>query len=412
MKYFLLIILWTLPIFSSPRWIQNYSFVKDLKISNYKDTNSFGKFDLDEDIYRSFYDFDLRISYNGKPIPYIRRIKQRVDGRSGKLNPIVIFEKSTDEGTNYVLEIPPLPSNSRLENLELKANDFFETSAKVYLGNEIDQWKLEKNAFIFKYDNSSDSNNLTLKIDSDYFKYIRIETEYKDSIQFKSINYGPKDMVSHIEYKELVPENKINGDTQSSQYYFNNETAKPFQIVRLQFKETDYSRNFSIYAMDEEKEYKFLSSGTLLRIKKSPYDYSEIYLDKTISTPWKLEIFDQDSNPLQLSSVQLYQPKEECIFKFPEDYKASDPIKVYYGYKYASLPSYDTSGFPENSNQTLASLLVLEQKMNPDKSWSLFEPPISIWITRALFFFGLLVTILLGYKILLNWSRSSEPNAN
>ena len=152
MKYFLLIILWTLPIFSSPRWIQNYSFVKDLKISNYKDTNSFGKFDLDEDIYRSFYDFDLRISYNGKPIPYIRRIKQRVDGRSGKLNPIVIFEKSTDEGTNYVLEIPPLPSNSRLENLELKANDFFETSAKVYLGNEIDQWKLEKNAFIFKYD--------------------------------------------------------------------------------------------------------------------------------------------------------------------------------------------------------------------------------------------------------------------
>ena len=76
------------------------------------------------------------------------------------------------------------------------------------------------------------------------------------------------------------------------------------------------------------------------------------------------------------------------IFKFPEDYKASDPIKVYYGYKYASLPSYDTSGFPENSNQTLASLLVLEQKMNPDKSWSLFEPPISIWITRALFFFG------------------------
>lgn len=410
MKYLLVLVLFSLPIFASPRWIQNYSYVKELQPSSSTSNKEFGKFDLDEDIYRTFYDYDLRVSYKGKPLPYIRRTKQVSSGRVGKVTPKVIYSKSTESGMNYVLELPNIPSNSRLENIDITAVDFFETTAKVYLGNEIDVWKVNKEAFIYKYNNDAYSDSLNLKLDTDYYKYIRIEMEYKDKISFESVQYGPKDMVSHIEYKETIPENKIDTDLQASQYYFENETAKPFSIIRLEFKEEDYNREFTIYKMNDEREYISYQSGTLQKYKNSKFSFSEIYLSDTISSSWKLVIFDKDSDPINLTSINLYQPKEEVIVKLPEDWDGKEALQVYYGNEYASLPDYDTSSFYDSSYNKFTNFDLQEQIANPEKTWSIFEPPISIWLTRLIFILGLLVTAFYGFKILERWSKLENAN--
>ncbi|PJE03767.1 MAG: hypothetical protein CK427_04645 [Leptospira sp.] len=412
MKYLLVFALFTLPIFSSPRWIQNYSYVKELKPSTTKTNQEFGKFDLDEDIYKTFYDYDLRVSYKGKQLPYIRRIKQIANGKVGKVSPKIIYSKESEYSMNYVLELPIIPGNSRLESIDIKAVDFFETSAKVYLGNEIDDWKVTKDAFIFKYNNDTYSESLNLKLDTDYYKYIRIETDYKDKITFASVQYGPKDMISHIEYNETVPEALENGDLKASQYYFDNETAKPFQIIRLEFKELDYNREYTIYKMNEEKEYISHSTGTLQRSKNSQFAYSEIYLNDTVSSSWKLVIFNKDSESLKLTSIKLYQPKEECIVKLPEDWDGKESFQVYYGNQYASLPGYDTSSFNDTLYEKYTNLSLSEQIANPEKAWSVFEPPVSIWLTRFIFILGLLITVFYGFKILERWSRLEKTNPN
>jgi hypothetical protein len=219
-------------------------------------------------------------------------------------------------------------------------------------------------------------------------------------------------MISHIEYNETVPEDLENGDLKASQYYFENETAKPFQIIRLEFKELDYNREYTVYKMNEEKEYISHSTGTLQRSKNSQFAYSEIYLNDTVSSSWKLVIFNKDSESIKLTSIKLYQPKEECIVKLPEDWDGKESLQVYYGNQYASLPDYDTSSFNDTLYEKYTNLSLSEQMANPEKAWSVFEPPISIWLTRFIFILGLLITVFYGFKILERWSRLEKTNPN
>jgi hypothetical protein len=390
---------------------ENYQYQKTVSPKSSAKGLNWGAFDLDPEVYKNSKYSDLRLVYGDKSIPYQRMIKKRQDGRSGKWKPQVLFNKQTPNGRNLVYEVPQAQSDLNFTQFQFSIPRDYEANVKIYLGNTLDDWDEQRSDSLYSY--NSDTEGLdTLDIRSKSYRFIRIEADETDEISLQGIFYEPKWKGAEFSASPEVPSPNWDPDQEAQVYYFPNESGTPFRDIELKFQNDDYSRDYRLYVMNENKEYAEVRSGTLTRDSKTKSTWSTIPLYETYDTAWKLVIFQADNPELKLEEVKISHPLEEVIFMIPEDFNTSSEAKsltLFYGYKYAKYPSFDLTGYPNQVDPVkFLSFQLSAEEINPDKRLSLFEPPISIWFIRVIFLLGLLLSGFYGWKVLQVWGEGNE----
>ncbi|WCL49836.1 hypothetical protein [Leptospira sp. GIMC2001] len=406
---FLIYLVSAIGIEASPVRTENYSFFKELKQIATSQNSEWGVVDLDEEVYKSSYYDDIRLIQNGKQLPYLRQTKKVPTGQTGIVKPKIIFQKKTSREQIFVFEIPNIPSNSRLHEIIVESSQNYDGQVIYYLGDAIDKWTVKRSSFLYKYYDSDDSDSGKISLNVDHFKYLRIEIGNTIPLTFPFIKYEPKSQISQIVNSLDIPNKKINSDTNSSIYFFDNPEHKPFQSIELEFAEKSFNRKYEIFFLNDSKEYISIRQGNLFSSNQDKRDLLSnnlIQLNSTVFSSWKLEIFDEDNESLNLTKISVSHPIEEILFKLPAEQELQTKIQLYYGYKYATNPNYDTYDFPRNNmNDVQISKFLLEtESPNPEKSFSIFEPPVSIWITRLIFLLGSIMIGFLGYRVLGQWA--------
>ena len=120
-----------------------------------------------------------------------------------------------------------------------------------------------------------------------------------------------------------------------------------------------------------------------------------------VTTAFQIVLYEEDNPALKAESVALFAPREEIIFELPEpDPDADAPeLRLYYGNPYAFYPRYDLETTYDEELPHL-SMRSGEHADNADFAYSIMEPPVSIWIIRALFFLGLIGVMIPAVPIL------------
>jgi len=384
-----------------------FKYRKEL-IPQEKSGKSWGVSNLDEEVYRNSHYNDLRIYQADTMIPYRRENKLEVYGKSGFVIPKILF-RAVNQNT-YVLEVPRIPENHSLDSLEVKSPHSFETNMKIELGNEPDKMQVQKNEFFFQYDNMQSEERKKIVLQTPYYKFIRITTDSNTSLEFLRLYYIPVSQIPDLQFEFSIPKSVLNSDLRSLVYYFPNEKNLPFTKIGLNFAEQDFQRAYQLSAFIN-KEYQLKSQGSLeSRSGKSREKYQvTILLPDSIRTAWKLEIFHGDNKPLELTEAIGFHPQERLLFPLQteQSHAESSPIYLYYGNKYARQLDFDLSGFPyEKIEESCILFNPGKETENPDFAYSVFRPPVSLWILRGLFLIGLGFVGFSSYRILRRFSES------
>lgn len=385
---------------------ENFNYIKELNPTSISSSARWGSFDLDQEIYRSSFYNDLILTVNGTQIPYSRNIKTDLLGSTGSVAPIVLFSKKQDQKMIYVLEIPKIPGNTQMGNLVISSYMPFESDIRYYLGNEIDKWEIERNSFLYNYKSKDLLINSSLVLSTKYYRYLRIETSSIEELSFTRLEYEKIGKTAEIQFDTEIPSPKNDTDLNASVYYFENPSSHPFRKIELDFNEPSYNRTYEVYKLADDKEYEMTSSGRLIKNQDNISSQNAININNTISSAWKLIVYYDDNPPLTLTKATLFHPQEEILFPLNDINigNKDEKILLYYGYKYAKHPKYDLTDYPDTAlNTPILKFNVSEETINPDKTWSVFYPPVSIWIIRFLFILGIAFVGYYSYLVLQKW---------
>ncbi|EMO52039.1 DUF2339 domain-containing protein [Leptospira noguchii] len=360
------------------------------------------KIKLDEDIVRHSGINDRRIVHNGKTIPFIsRNVMGAYEGGEKKVN-LLFQEKDEDMNSIYVLKLPKIPSKTRYKSIVAKGPGEYEIKGRIYLGETLEDWKLDSDFTIYSYYGGNVSNEI--KFNSDDEKFVRIEIDQNPSninLEFTKVLY--ESVSEEMEFKKTVEKSDLefgfNSDNRSSVFYFRNPMKVPIHRALLFIKEKKFERKLNIFFKNSSKEFELLGDGAIFYKQNGSSDTNLVFT-KPISSELKIEIFDGDDDPLTLEKMEVFILQEEIIFplKLENDSESIQNLRIYYGNPYAFYPEFDfEKTFSESTY--LNEAIIQKEHENENFGYSIGEPPVSTWIIRGFFFFGLTILAFLTYKV-------------
>lgn len=90
----------------------------------------------------------------------------------------------------YVLKLPKIPSKTRYKSIVAEGPGEYEIKGNIYLGETLEDWKLDSNFTIYNYNGGNVSNEI--KFNSGDEKFVRIEIDQNPSninLEFTKVLY-------------------------------------------------------------------------------------------------------------------------------------------------------------------------------------------------------------------------------
>lgn len=401
MKYFLMICITPAVLLSAPFKEGNFRLMKELRTSG-DESSEFMKIRLDEEILRNSYYSDIRVVHENVSLPYVRRSIQELKGRRGSIVPRIIHSKNDPKENKsvYILRADDLPEGSYIRAVKLRSDSDFETTLSVSAGENTKNLQNVLDSHSVSFFAAETSNYPEIPLHT-LEKTLRIELNSSRAFYFPELLYDRQstDSVKKIAVDRKDLETDENSDTDSTVIRYQNREKKVFSGIYLEFEENEFSRDVSVFGMNEKKEYVPIYAGRISAEKKRKEVF--LILNSSQHSALKIEIRNQDSLPLHLKKLELERPEEEIVLRI-QDLKKTDKLRVYYGNPYIEAMRTDLSlSLPEASNDQVKFISAELQKEteNPNFSYSVLEPPVSSWIIRVLFYLGLLTFAFPAYRI-------------
>lgn len=385
----------TSQVSSRPLAVQNFKYKKDLKISGNISPNGVVKLMLDEDIYKHSFYGDLRIAYNGEIVPYHIQNAEEIAKNTEKVKPELLFTKK-DDLEIYVLELPKLPEGMNYTKLSVSSAYDYETSITLKLGDNPDQFSDSKSVFLYKYGNQSSGE---IDLSGTKHRFLRLEAEPGSDLKFPNATRAKQNKnlyweKSHSVASPVLAENHC-------KFLFPNESQSAFQILKLEFEETNWERRITVRGKINKKEWDTVFEGTVNHNKEEGV-FTEIPLSRTINSEFEIEVYDGENETLHLKNAITVQPLEEIYF-FANNDGNKEGYSLYYGNPYQWPINFDPYSYPsgdeiKNNEPKLANLL--KESENPDFSFSILYPPVSGYIASGFFYLGIAALLYLLFSII------------
>ena len=366
----------------------------------------YGSFYLDDQMIRDGNAQDYRIVWKGEALPHLTRMSLDDPKLSGSTVPEVIFRQTDGRSYTCVLKLPDPPAGAKYTGIEVGAENQFEASALVETGKRAGEWESSGNYALFSYQGSR--GNL-IKLDPGDRRFVRIRINAPRIFSFPKANYSSAKKqayyVIRVPLKSIVKDR--DGDLQGSVYYYENSGRRKISRMVMAFEDRRYDRLMEVSAVAQDaKAYGRVMTARLLRNSGDPAE-QVIDMNFPVTGSLKLVIIDKDDRPLTLSSLTLYVPREELVFQLPQSGEmkgaAAGDLRLYYGNRYCSLPSYDLPG-TFDPKLGMVSFAPGPQKKNEAFAYSAMEPPVSTWIIRIVFLLGLAGLAYPSWRILKNYT--------
>ncbi|MCB1306664.1 MAG: hypothetical protein KDK30_00725, partial [Leptospiraceae bacterium] len=348
---------------------------------------------------------------------FIRRVPAaQISG--GSEQPDVIFSRQERGKRVYVLRLPEPPEGKFYDMLEVSSDRDFEATVQVSTGSEADALRSQGYYSIYRYDQGGDENRLIsfYRGDRDLTnRYIRLESDSDAPLYFRAAYIsGEYDRAEFkIDFDVDALDSYDDGDRDAMVYYLKNERRHNLKRLELVFADKRFNRRVEIEVYDEEdKYYRFLMSGRV--VSEGEADTTQI-LELPSAQPRELKIIIEhgDDEPLELKSMAGYVPAEEVVIDLSridfilEAGEKPNQFRMYYGNDYAEWPDYDLD-VTYDSAQPHITVRSLEHQENPEFAYSIVEPPLSIWIIRALFLIGLAALSIPGVRIFTRFAQERQ----
>ena len=380
-----------------------FQHFKEIKPPSAKDRSVYGRLRLDEDLVRYAGVNDVVPTAGGSALPFLRRAVPADRGQTGTARPRVIFsQKKRGDRFVYNLELPPPPTGTEYVWLSLQRSGVYEAGVTLSLGAKAGEWESAGFRNVFRYRGSSDSR---IRFRGGSNRFLRLEFQGEANFTFPQAGYEPVRRVS--EFKADIArtdfKESLVSETSESVFHLENEKHRKIHRLILRFREERFRRKLRIEAMEgAERSYSQVMSTTLYRGKGEGAD-QVIDLRSPVSGALKLTLENGDNKPLTLQDAEAYSPLEEIVFELPQASGRQD-LRVYYGNRYASPLEFDLR---TTFDPSLASVRVEAgpHQKNTAFAYSFVEPPISTWVIRVLFYFGLLGVLFPAYRV---FSRYAE----
>lgn len=387
--------------------LESFHYYKELSGFSPTVKERYGRVALDEDINRYSGQNDLRVAWNGNALPHFTRPILQDPKRNVRMQPKVLFSEEKEESSTYVLELPEPPKGAYFTRLEMDSQREFQTSIDVEQGDDPDHFFSTGSRNVYRYSAERKNNEISVTK-----RFVRISTHIPGTFFFPAV-YASFEKI--FEYSlPIAPEElrtTTDSDIQASVYYYNNTFRRKIKKLIFKFKETAFDREIKIYSMDPDtKSFREEVSATLKRSANTGAE-NTIEFQSTAAESLKIEIMNGDDAPLTLLSLEAKIPAEEMIFLLPENAADGGNLRLYYGNIYAFTPAYDIQTTFEEGSSVLP-LTAGPHTANDQFAYSIIEPPLSIWIIRAIFFLGLAGMAYPAYRIFMKYSKDmSERRA-
>lgn len=392
---------------------KSYKFYKEVNLDEdelKKSGEKFGRILIDEEIMRFSGKNDRRLVLGKKKVPYFTREVITKKGQSGEVYPQVIYETQTDYTKTYLLKFPQLPTDSIYSKLYVSSNVNYEVGVQVSLGDKVDEWKYFEDHKLYHYDGNGVQKN-TIEFKNGNFLYARLQLDLNTvSLSFPKAEYTPKNFLK--EYKVELEKDEFHEshdvDINASVYYYDNTKHKPIKKLVLTFRDKWFDRQLKIYYKNNSKtDYYYMKDYRLYKTSKNKTK-QVIDLDYSVYGKLKIQIENGDDDPLKLKTIEAFTPQEEIIFKIPNQLieEKNNQLRLYYGNPYALYPKFDFNKSRLTGTEKLIKGNLGKHSKNEEFGYSLVEPPLSMWIIRAIYIIGILGMIYPSYKVLKRYSES------
>ncbi|TFH42666.1 MAG: DUF2339 domain-containing protein, partial [Chrysiogenales bacterium] len=183
-----------LPASAEPVRIKSFKYFQEITAEKPVDQETiYGTIDLDENVYRHSWRYDLRVVHGGRALPYLLEDKQdEGKGKWGK--PDVVFQRLTREGRIYVLDLPAIPEGAEYTRLAVEAGGNYEMNILVSESARPEEWRGIGTYFIHKYENESQKKTIPLRLKGR--RFLRLETNSTLSLTFPGIEFRPEGRVT------------------------------------------------------------------------------------------------------------------------------------------------------------------------------------------------------------------------
>ncbi|TGL03326.1 hypothetical protein EHQ43_16255 [Leptospira bouyouniensis] len=382
-------------LIARPLPVENFKYKKEISISQKNSENKIIKVLLDEEFYKHSFYGDLRLTKNGEIVPYKIRNAEEISKYTEKLKPELLFTKK-DELEIYVLELPKLPEGMSYSKLTVSSAYDYETSITLKLGDNPDKFSETKNVFLYKYGTQSSGE---IDLGNTKFRYVRLEVETGSNLKFPSVTRTKENKNLYFERTHQVTSPTL--EESSVLFSFPNENQSSFQTLKLSFEEKNWERYITVRGKVNKKEWDTVFQGTINHTEKDGL-FTEIPMSSTLSSEFTVQIEDGENETLHLKDVVTIQPLEEILF-FADNLSNDTNYTLYYGNPYQWAANFDPYTYPSEDDlrEITPTYAKLEKEVeNPNFGYNLIYPPISGYITTALFYLGIFTLLFFIFSIL------------
>ncbi|TGM80253.1 hypothetical protein [Leptospira bouyouniensis] len=382
-------------LIARPLPVENFKYKKEISISQKNSENKIIKVLLDEEFYKHSFYGDLRLTKNGEIVPYKIRNAEEISKYTEKLKPELLFTKK-DELEIYVLELPKLPEGMSYSKLTVSSAYDYETSITLKLGDNPDKFSETKNVFLYKYGTQSSGE---IDLGNTKFRYVRLEVETGSNLKFPSVTRTKENKNLYFERTHQVTSPTL--EESSVLFSFQNENQSSFQTLKLSFEEKNWERYITVRGKVNKKEWDTVFQGTINHTEKDGL-FTEIPMSSPLSSEFTVQIEDGENETLHLKDVVTIQPLEEILF-FADNLSNDTNYTLYYGNPYQWAANFDPYTYPSEDDlrEITPTYAKLEKEVeNPNFGYNLIYPPISGYITTALFYLGIFTLLFFIFSIL------------
>jgi len=390
-------------IYGEPVKSSTFEYYRDLvpeKKGKKGEEQRYGVFEKDSVFQKYGCTYDIRVTYNSQVLPYfIRPVEGDPDSRSTEADLKFSEEKGGD--SVYVVKLREIPEEYCYTRIQLLGPESFEAEAELYISDNAKSWRSHGSRSVYRYDR--EDQNLEVKLGCIEEQYLKFVFDSEDQFRFGKVWFGKKSTLSDFivaqGLERIESRTDRTGDGLNSYYYFMNSDHQSIHRMTFTFKEETFRREYEVYYKDpESRKYTYLTAGVF---EKSRNDAPEQMVDLStiVSGEIRLMLSHEDDRPLELVDFAAYSPREEVVFQLPEkeelEKEADVKYRIYYGNRFEQKPEFDI-GETFDSTVELVRFTPGAHTENGEFSWSLIEPPVSIWIIRVLYFAGLSLVFLLS----------------
>ncbi len=393
--------------------IKGYHFVKKIQPATgaaAKSNRLFGWLRIDDEIYRNSGDYDIRLRYKNRSLPYLVRGELTAQKSELTKQPTVTYSDATENVQTYVLRMPQLPEGYVYDVLTLQRYDTFESNVIISATDFDGSVSSAGEQRLFRH---RDEENLKIRLAARGVKSLRLEISPPG--QFEVVSATARAATKDTEIPVAVDlaslKMELNKDIRYSVVYFNNPDGRKLSRVRIKFKESRYRREVKVYEQTAESRRYALTDSRVVTRGKSEKEVSpwvEFTFNGNRARKLKLEIAYADDAPLTVDGFETWALSENILFEIPAELEANEDILLYYGNRYARQPSYDLASRID-ANSPLTQFSAAKGEANPDFGYALVEPPLSTWVIRITFGILLAALVLAAWKILGKYAETNKP---